>query len=225
MKESKVTTQDKKSDGPSSGSKPKRRRRRRKPKNAQSKDQAHSSEGKPKKTNTSGENSRPNQKQSRPKSSGSSSGKKRNPNSSQPNKARRRGGQNKSKPNGPRKKTNNKLNYTFSEGSFKLDPIHALNAGDDFNPNLEKFEAKTQKAVFYDTAVHALADLDNLEKISKEVQQLNIIIKAEGERTIPELVKLGKVFRGEAWTTIHERRVEDQYYQDKSSLAQVPVEA
>lgn len=47
---------------------------------------------------------------------------------------------------------------------------------------------------------------------SKSVDQLNIIIKEDGDMDDPELTKFGKVFAGDAWTLVHTRRVEDGWY-------------
>ncbi len=87
-----------------------------------------------------------------------------------------------------------------------------------------QIEAVTRKAppvlkrygvVFYDNHVQAREDIANLQVKSKEVDQLNIVIRAEGTMEDPELLKFGKVFAGEAWHLIHQRRmIDDKWYND-----------
>lgn len=68
--------------------------------------------------------------------------------------------------------------------------------------------------VFYDSIPAAKADLATLQSKAKEVDQLNIVIRAEADMDDAELNALGKVFAGAAWTLIHERRVSDGWYND-----------
>jgi hypothetical protein len=68
--------------------------------------------------------------------------------------------------------------------------------------------------VFYDNHVQAREDAANLLEKSKTVDQLNIVIRAEGTMDDPELLKYGKIFAGEAWHLIHSRRVDDKWYDD-----------
>jgi hypothetical protein len=68
--------------------------------------------------------------------------------------------------------------------------------------------------VFYDNHAQAREDAANLEEKSKQVDQLNIVIRAEGSMEDPELLKYGKVFAGEAWHLIHRRRVEEKWYDE-----------
>jgi len=60
----------------------------------------------------------------------------------------------------------------------------------------------------------AKADLEQLAIKAKEFDQLNIVVKAEGDMDDPDLTKIGKVFAGAAWTLIHERRVQDGWYNE-----------
>ncbi len=87
-----------------------------------------------------------------------------------------------------------------------------------------QIEAVTRKAppvlkrygvVFYDNHAQAREDIANLQVKSKEVDQLNIVIRAEGTMDDPELLKFGKVFAGEAWHLIHQRRmIDDKWYNE-----------
>jgi hypothetical protein len=46
--------------------------------------------------------------------------------------------------------------------------------------------------------------------------QLNVVIRAEGDMSDPELTGLSpkvKVFAGAAWALIHERRLEERWYE------------
>ncbi|WP_141734973.1 hypothetical protein [Oligoflexus tunisiensis] len=73
---------------------------------------------------------------------------------------------------------------------------------------------KRYGVVFYDNHAQAREDAANLQEKAKAVDQLNIVIRAEGNMDDPELVKFGKVFAGEAWHLIHRRRVEDKWYDE-----------
>ncbi|HYX35672.1 MAG TPA: hypothetical protein VE954_21460 [Oligoflexus sp.] len=68
--------------------------------------------------------------------------------------------------------------------------------------------------IFYDNHAQAREDMANLLEKSKEVDQLNIVIRAEGTMDDPELLKYGKIFAGEAWHLIHRRRVDDKWYDE-----------
>lgn len=77
-----------------------------------------------------------------------------------------------------------------------------------------KHQPKRYGVVFYKRAEEAKADSENLLAKAKEVDQLNIVIRADTNMDDPELTCYGKVFAGEAWTTIHEKRVEDGWYDE-----------
>ena len=66
--------------------------------------------------------------------------------------------------------------------------------------------------VFFDTVEQAKRDLEGLAAKAGEVDQLNIVIQAEGPIEDEELAGIGKVFAGAAWTTIHTRRQEEGWY-------------
>lgn len=67
--------------------------------------------------------------------------------------------------------------------------------------------------LFYDTLVQARQDKEAIATKAQEVDQLNIVIRAESDMDDPELTAFGKVFAGAAWTLIHERRVQDGWYE------------
>jgi len=66
---------------------------------------------------------------------------------------------------------------------------------------------------FYDSFLVAKAQLEEIRAQAAAVDQLNIVILADGDMDDPELTAHGKVFAGEAWTLIHKRRVEDGWYE------------
>lgn len=68
--------------------------------------------------------------------------------------------------------------------------------------------------IFYDNHAQAREDAATLLEKSKEVDQLNIVIRAEGTMDDPELLKYGKIFAGEAWHLIHRRRVDEKWYDE-----------
>lgn len=72
---------------------------------------------------------------------------------------------------------------------------------------------KNADVVFFDNLAAAKTALEDLRKKSNETDQLNIVIRSESSMDDPELNKIGKVFAGAAWTLIHERRVQDGYYE------------
>ena len=73
---------------------------------------------------------------------------------------------------------------------------------------------KKYGVVFHDTLAAAKNDIDNMRSTSRGLDQLNIVIRAEADMDDPDLNRVGKVFAGLAWTTIHERRVDEGWYLD-----------
>jgi hypothetical protein len=67
----------------------------------------------------------------------------------------------------------------------------------------------------YESFAAAKADKETIAARAKEVDQFNIVIRAEGNMDDPELLALGsvKIFAGSAWTLIHERRIQDGWYE------------
>jgi len=82
------------------------------------------------------------------------------------------------------------------------------------------FQPRPQKAggplrygmVLYETFAQAKSDLAGIRAARAKVDQLNIVIRAEGNMEDPDLTPHGKVFAGAAWTLIHERRKADGWY-------------
>ena len=68
---------------------------------------------------------------------------------------------------------------------------------------------------FYETMAAAKDDLDNLKLKARSGDCLNIVVKAEADMGDPELNRIGKLFAGKAWHTIHERRVYEGWYIDR----------
>lgn len=68
----------------------------------------------------------------------------------------------------------------------------------------------------YDNFAQAKADLDRLKELEQQFDQLNIVIRAEGNMDDPELNAIGrvKVFAGAAWSLIHDRRLQDGWYEE-----------
>lgn len=67
----------------------------------------------------------------------------------------------------------------------------------------------------YETFAAAKADKDQIAAKAQDFDQYNVVIKAEGNMDDPELLSLGpvKIFAGAAWALIHERRVQDGWYE------------
>ncbi len=84
----------------------------------------------------------------------------------------------------------------------------------DKSPSEHKTILKRFGVVFYDTFNQAKEDGPQLLEKAKEVDQLNIVIKAEGSMDDPELLQYGKLYAGAAWAIIHQRRVEEGWYND-----------
>jgi hypothetical protein len=68
----------------------------------------------------------------------------------------------------------------------------------------------------YDSFAQAKSDLPRLRELEQQFDQLNIVIRAEGNMDDPELTGIGrvKVFAGAAWALIHERRRQDGWYDE-----------
>lgn len=86
----------------------------------------------------------------------------------------------------------------------------------DFKPEPFRHEVHRYDIVFYDTLAAAKADLAGIKEKAEKLDQLNIVIRAEGGLDDPDLNALAKVkvFAGAAWTLIHERRVADGWYSE-----------
>ena len=66
--------------------------------------------------------------------------------------------------------------------------------------------------VFYDSVIAARNDITRIREAAQNVDQLNIVIRAEPGPDDSELARIGKVFCGAAWALIHERRKSEGWY-------------
>ncbi len=74
--------------------------------------------------------------------------------------------------------------------------------------------ARRYGVVFFNTVDEAKLNAGDLLERARQVDQLNIVIRAEGDMDNKELNSYGKVFAGAAWTLIHERRVQEGWYDE-----------
>jgi len=77
-------------------------------------------------------------------------------------------------------------------------------------------DPRNYKVKFFDNFKDARSDLDGLKTLCDDCDQLNVVVRAEGDMTDPEILGIDpkiKLFAGEAWSLIHDRRVEDQWYE------------
>lgn len=81
-------------------------------------------------------------------------------------------------------------------------------------PPVKKHIPKRYGVVFYDTLNGAKEDQPRLLDKAKEVDQLNIVIRAEAPMDDAELLQYGKLYAGAAWALIHDRRVEEGWYNE-----------
>jgi hypothetical protein len=81
------------------------------------------------------------------------------------------------------------------------------------HPKNPKSPTKKYSIVFFDTLMSAKSDLAKLEEMSKNCDQLNVVIRSEANMDDEDLNKFSKVFAGAAWALIHERRVQDGWYE------------
>ena len=79
-------------------------------------------------------------------------------------------------------------------------------------PSLRRY-----KLAIYDTFQQALKASDEIKHVSSQCDQLNLVIRQEGDMDNPKVLAIAtniKLFAGDAWTLIHERRLEDGWYDD-----------
>lgn len=82
---------------------------------------------------------------------------------------------------------------------------------------------KKYNLIFFDTFAEARSAKEHIHELSQECDQVNLVIREEGNMDDPELVgvsKRVKVFAGKAWTSIHERRLSEGWY---SGLVQTGI--
>jgi hypothetical protein len=86
---------------------------------------------------------------------------------------------------------------------------------------MEDFSRYTQsaprvyKVLFFDTFAAAKSENDSIKKACEGCDQLNVVIAAEGNMDDVDILSIDqkvKIFAGEAWTLIHQRRVEENWY-------------
>lgn len=79
----------------------------------------------------------------------------------------------------------------------------------------KKQVSKVFKVAFYDTFNAAKAQKEEIQNLCASADQINVVIKAEGNMDDPDLLGIDekvKIYAGEAWTNIHERRQEEGWY-------------
>ncbi|MFK7825850.1 MAG: hypothetical protein AB8G05_16980 [Oligoflexales bacterium] len=76
-------------------------------------------------------------------------------------------------------------------------------------------QVKKYAVLFYDSFIAAKSDSQTIKDQCQSCDQLNIVIKAEGNMDDADLLGLDPkvmVYAGAAWTSIHERRKEEGWY-------------
>ena len=76
-------------------------------------------------------------------------------------------------------------------------------------------QPKKYSVLFYDSFIAAKSDTSAIKDQCQACDQLNVVIKAEGNMDDAELLGIDpkvKVYAGAAWTSIHERRKEEGWY-------------
>ncbi len=74
---------------------------------------------------------------------------------------------------------------------------------------------KKYNLVFFDTFSEARAARERILNLSLDCEQVNVVVREEGNMDDPHLLGISKrvkVFAGKAWTTIHERRLTEGWY-------------
>lgn len=76
-------------------------------------------------------------------------------------------------------------------------------------------QLKTYHVLFYKTFLEALNSQESITQECSKCDQLNLVIREEGNMDNPVLLGANpkiKIFAGEAWHTIHDRRLNDGWY-------------
>jgi hypothetical protein len=74
---------------------------------------------------------------------------------------------------------------------------------------------KKYNLVFFDTFAEARAAKEHIRELSAVCEQVNVVIREEGNMDDQDLLSVGrrvKIFAGKAWTSIHERRLTEGWY-------------
>lgn len=74
---------------------------------------------------------------------------------------------------------------------------------------------KTYDVLFYKTLREAEADQPRIRAKSGHVDQLNVVVEAEDLTEEFAFSDVAELYCGAAWTLIHRRRVEDNWYADR----------
>lgn len=80
------------------------------------------------------------------------------------------------------------------------------------------------KVIIYDTFGVARNDKATILRIAQECDQLNLVIREEGNMEDPDLLGIHpkvKVFAGAAWALIHERRLAEGWFDDPHECPRV----
>lgn len=65
----------------------------------------------------------------------------------------------------------------------------------------------------FESFKEAKEKLDQIKERQSQVDLLNIVIKQEGDMNDPELTNYGRVYAGAAWSDIHQRRLDEGWYE------------
>jgi len=87
--------------------------------------------------------------------------------------------------------------------------------GPDPADNVEIPEPRKYGVLFFETTQAFKDSIDKIATKASEFDQLNVVIRQEADMDDPEFLNIEKVkvFAGTAWALIHDRRIEDGWYQ------------
>jgi hypothetical protein len=74
---------------------------------------------------------------------------------------------------------------------------------------------KKYKAVFFDSFIEVFEKKEQILELCAQVDQLNIVIKSEGDMDDPKILNIHpkiKIYAGAAWWLIHDRRTNEGWY-------------
>jgi len=94
-----------------------------------------------------------------------------------------------------------------------LNPL-APKKNDSFAAHQKKGE-RNYAVVFFENFNDAKKQRESIKVASMKCDQINVVIKAEGDMDDQEILSIDpkvKLFAGAAWTLIHERRFQDGWY-------------
>jgi hypothetical protein len=80
-----------------------------------------------------------------------------------------------------------------------------------------KKDKKSYGIIFFESFNDAKKQKDAIQAASHKFDQLNVVIKAEGDMDDQDILVIShkiKLFAGAAWTLIHERRMNDGWYSE-----------